>query len=292
MRVLIAAGLAALTLIHTQAQTDVAGSLQELVDTERAFAAAAQRTGWRAAFIDYFADDAITFTPYPTPMQPRLRSQPNRPAAEHELVWEPRTGDVAVSGDIGWLTGPSTFVDHTTAGFVPEPGNYFSIWKRQRSGQWRVYIDIGTKTPEAAPFAAGFVRAAFEHRDATARDAADAVSTAIAADRALNNAITDSGAAAAYGQFVTSATRLHRNGTRTMPAIGAMAIAAWLEAYTPRFSAVTGSGEASRAGDLALTYGRYQLAAGATDSGAYVRMWARRDDGKWLLQIDATVPAN
>jgi len=292
MRLLIACGLTALTLLHAQGQPDIAGSLQQLVETERAFAAAAQKTGWRAAFIDYFADDAITFTPYPTPMQPRLRSQPNRPAAEHELVWEPRTGDVAVSGDIGWLTGPSTFVDHTTAGFVPEHGNYFSIWKRESNGQWRVYIDIGTKTPEAVPFAAGFNRAAFDHRDIKTQGAGDAISTAFAADRALNNAIADSGAASAYGQFVTPATRLHRNGTRSMPAIGAAAIAAWLEAHTPRFSAVTGGGEASRAGDLAFTYGRYRLPPGATDSGAYVRMWARRDDGRWLLQIDATVPAN
>src|SRR4051812_2044655 len=40
--------------------------LQSLVDAERAFAAAARVTGWREAFLAYFADDAVTFTPEPT----------------------------------------------------------------------------------------------------------------------------------------------------------------------------------------------------------------------------------
>jgi ketosteroid isomerase-like protein len=283
--------LVALILVAGQTESENSRALQELVDAERAFAAAAQTRGWRAAFIEYFAGDAVAFTPSPAPMQPRLRSQPNRPASQEELSWEPRVGDVAASGDLGWLTGPSTFVDHTTEGFVPQHGNYFSIWKRQPDGQWRVLIDIGTKTPEEVPFAPGFVRASTGSRPAANTDAASAASTVRNADRALNDAIARSGAASAYARVTTSTTRLHRNGTETLPAIGTDAIGKWLDAHTPRFTAVAGSGEASRAGDLAFTYGTYQL-PGDSAGGAYVRMWERRDRDTWMLQIDAIVPTN
>ena len=66
-----------------------------MADTERAFAKAATVKGWRDAFLDFFADDAIAFTPDVVPAKDGLRKQPSTPFSEAELVWEPRTGDVA-----------------------------------------------------------------------------------------------------------------------------------------------------------------------------------------------------
>jgi ketosteroid isomerase-like protein len=170
---------------------------------------------------------------------------------------------------------------------VAEPGhgNYFSIWKRQPSGRWRVYIDVGTKTPGEVLFAPGFVRAVVDRRYAAGRKPAEeATQSVLAADAALNAAIARDGAASAYARVATPATRLHRNGSGAMPAVGAAAIARWFGEHPSATDAVTGGGEASRAGDLGYTYG-------TLDAGAYIRMWARRADGAWLLQIDATVPA-
>jgi ketosteroid isomerase-like protein len=200
-------------------------TLQELADTERAFAAAARADGWRRAFLAYFAPDATTFAPDPLPVLPRLRSQPNTPASEEELIWEPRVGDVAASGDLGWLSGPSISIDHRS-GNPAEHGNYFSIWKRQRDGAWRVFIDIGTKTPEAVPFPPGFSAAGAIRRYSPVRDPRDGKSSMMAADSALNAAVAERGPASAYRAVSISTTRLHRNGTRTMPAVGAEAIGA------------------------------------------------------------------
>src|SRR5215208_3551742 len=102
---------------------EIPPALQSMADTERAFAEACTRKGIRDSFLEYFADDAIAFNPAPVSAKERLRARPGRPFSEAELRWEPRTGDVAASGEMGWLTGPSTFIDRTEKNPRPQPGN-------------------------------------------------------------------------------------------------------------------------------------------------------------------------
>ena len=150
------AGLCAFTF--ARAQEPGSSALDGMVNAERAFAKAATQKGIRDSFLEYFADDAIAFNPSPVSATDRLRSRPGRPFSELELTWEPRMGDIAASGELGWLTGPSTFIDHTTAGAAPQPGNYLSVWRRRSSGPWRVFIDVGSQPPQAVSFAPGFTR--------------------------------------------------------------------------------------------------------------------------------------
>src|SRR4026207_1415452 len=133
-------------------------ALDSLVNAERAFAKTATEKGILDSFLEFFDESAIAFDPAPGAAPARLRGRPGRPFSELELRWEPRTGDVAASGELGWLTGPSTFTDHTTAGAAPQPGNYLSVWRRRSSGPWRVFIDVGSSPPQAVPFATGFTR--------------------------------------------------------------------------------------------------------------------------------------
>jgi len=49
----------------TAAQALSAAALQEMADTERAFAHAATVKGWRAAFMEFFAPDASRSHPSP-----------------------------------------------------------------------------------------------------------------------------------------------------------------------------------------------------------------------------------
>ena len=80
--------------------------LAAMADTERQFAKTATVKGWRDAFLEFFADDALALGREITAAKDGLRKQPSTPFSEFELVWEPRLGDVAASGDLGWLTGP------------------------------------------------------------------------------------------------------------------------------------------------------------------------------------------
>ena len=81
-----------------------------------------------------------------------------------ELVWEPRLGDVAASGELGWLTGPSTSTNHTAKDAEARPWVLSLGLAKAADGHWRVFIDVGTNAPEPVPFAPGFTRMPFGDR--------------------------------------------------------------------------------------------------------------------------------
>ncbi len=269
-------------LVHAQA--GISKELQALVDTERAFAQAATRSGIRDSFLEYFADDAIAFNPQPISATERLRGRPSRPFSDYELRWEPRTGDIASSGELGWLTGPSTFLDHTSPDATPRHGNYLSVWRRQGTGPWRVLIDIGSDPPAQVPFDPGFTRFPFPSYFAKASPKGASAASLLDADRALNAQIGSAGAARAYETVTTAASRLHRSGF--MPQRGAAAIAAWMSSHAAGMSASTGAADAARSGDLGYSYGTYDITGAAAEHGAYVRVWQRDAAGRWLVVAD------
>lgn len=267
----------------------VSPELQALVDTERAFARTATVKGLRDSFLDYFADDAIALVPAAESATSRLRAQPSQPFSELEIIWEPRLGDVARSNDIGWLTGPSTIVDHTAAQAVPRFGNYLSIWRRQPDGRWRVYIDVGVNMPELPEFSPGFTRVPFGARYEGA-DGKEAASRALLqADRSLNDRISSAGFAAALSDRTVAASRLHRPGVS--PIVGPAAIRAWAATNATSMSAESTTAESAQSGDLGFSYGTYAIAAPAARHGAYVRVWTRDATGAWFVVADVAQPA-
>ena len=284
LAVLTMSGLVAVRFVV--AQGDVPPALRALVEAERAFADTATHKGIRDSFLEYFAEDAIAFNPAPISATTRLRSRPARPFSELELRWEPRTGDVAASGELGWLTGPSTFTDHTDPTSKPQPGNYLSVWRRQGDGPWRVFIDVGSQPPQPVTFAAGFTRFTFASRYTRQEPKEQAVAALLAADNALNAQIGKAGPGAAYAEVTTSASRLHRNGF--LPPIGSTAIRSWMTEHAATMTASTGAVAAADSGDLGYSYGTYDLKGTTPQHGAYVRVWQREASGKWLVVADVT----
>jgi len=259
-------------------------TLDSLVNAERAFAKTATEKGIRDSFLEFFDESAIAFDPAPVSATARLRSRPGRPSSELELRWEPRTGDVAASGELGWLTGPSTFTDHTSPTPTPHHGNYLSVWRRQADGPWRVFIDIGSDPPNAVTFADGFTRFSLPSHYSGADRKAAGVATLLEADKSLNAALSTDGPGAAYSSVTSSGSRLHRSGF--MPSIGSAAIRAWFDAHASAMSASTGAAESANSADLGYSYGTYEVKAPSSQKGAYVRVWQRDAAGKWLLVAD------
>jgi ketosteroid isomerase-like protein len=277
--------LVALAVAGAAAQPALPPALVAMADAERAFARAAAEKGIRDAFLEYLAEDSVSFTPDPAPARAPLLAQPSRPASERELRWEPRTGDVAASGELGWLTGPSTFINHAAAAPEPHHGNYLSIWRQQPDGRWRVYVDVGVSQPAPVRFPEGLTRTTVATHFAGDEPAGAASASLEAADRALNAAISRDGAAAAYGARVVDGSRLHRDGVASP--VGPTAIGAWLRAQAGDFRATTAGAAAARSGDLGYAHGSYTGGA-AAQTGAYVRVWARLADGTWKLMADVT----
>ena len=196
--------------------------LAAMADTERQFAKTATSKGWRDAFLDFFADDAVALGREVTLAKDGLRKQPSTPFSQLELVWEPRLGDVAASGDLGWLTGPSTSINHTSKEPKPNHGCYLSIWRKQPDGKWRVFIDVGAGAPEPVPFATGFIRMPFGSRYA-GKEGKDAAGKSLAqADRDLNAQMASPAAcpplpgSTGPGTLRSSAPRPSLRGSRSM----------------------------------------------------------------------------
>ena len=272
--------------VTLDADDEITPALIALADTERAFAKAASEKGIRDSFLEFFEDDAVALVPEPASWKARLRSRPSVPFADHELLWEPRVGDIAASGDLGWLTGPSTFTNKKENG-QPQHGNYLSVWRRQSDGSWKVYLDIGSDAPAPVPFAAGFNRYAFGPRYAGKEGKAAATASLLERDRGLNARLAKEAPAAAYAPLLAPHVRLHRNGMAAV--IGRDAATQWLAGSTPSLTATTGSAESARSGDLGYSYGTCST-KDSPSKGSYMRLWSRTPEGQWLIVTEVMSP--
>lgn len=282
--------VAVLAAASAAQQAALPPALAAMADTERAFAARAADVGWKRAFLEYFADDAVGFAgEEAVRAKDQLRQAPD-PPRDLQLLWEPRYGDIAASGDLGWLTGPSTTINPARNNGAPRYGNYASIWKRQADGRYRVLIDVGVNLPAEAAFAPGFTRAPAANRyqgNDTAAAATDALRTA---DARLNTMARRS-QASAFTEVLADGARLHRNAVPplTTPA----AARQWLTAQPPWTGGETRFAETATARDLGYTYGTYATGEHATarpEKGFYTRVWVRERDGAWKLALDVLQP--
>ena len=57
------------------------------------------------------------------------------------FTWEPLAGDIATSGDLGFMYGTYTFRKDT----VTERGTYASVWEKDGNGNWKYILDVGNE---------------------------------------------------------------------------------------------------------------------------------------------------
>lgn len=267
------------------AASSLPAALVAMAETERAFSRRASETTPREAFIEFFADESVSFQPDPGPARERLRKQPLPKPGTPAFQWEPRTGDVAASGDLGYLTGPVRY---------PQPdgsvrhGCYFSVWKKQADGSFKVILDVGLQPPSEALFAPGFVRAPGQAIGAPHGSRADAERSLIDADKAFGAAIAEKGAARAFRSVLHEGARLHRNGF--LPLTSRDAAVAWLESHVKAMTSEPMKSETGASGDLGYTWGKAVVTGpdGAPKPGYYVRLWTRGKGGRWQLVADIT----
>jgi ketosteroid isomerase-like protein len=269
-------------------------NLARLAATERAFAAATKEIGVRDGFLTFFMHDAIDVAPVDgglalIKVTERLRAQPAAPVPPaRQLLWEPRTGAISRAGDLGWLTGPYRM--HAVAGTTPDShGAYFSIWRRQPDGTYKVRLDIGIATATAVSFPDGFTPAP---APAAPPPAAAAVSEAdMRQVEARFAAAARQDVGAAYRAHLLPAARLHRN--ERSPFTGADAASGFMSATFARITWGILHVEVAASGDLAFIVGTYDAAAKASDGrpgsaerGFFVRVWQRDEAGAWKIAFE------
>jgi hypothetical protein len=268
-----AAAVASAALV---AQSADGQALQRMVASERAFAAATAEVGVRDGFLAFFADDAIQIQRAENGVtlgkaRDALASQPlQQLPVPNQLLWEPFTGQVSSDGSMGWLTGAYVRFNQAQKTTVGQ-GAYFSVWKRQPNGTWRVWLDEGIQLPQiwlnASPF-----RVAPDPDTGTvgtANETIAEVERGVLADRKTWEARLGAG------------VRLHRNGA--MPFVGRDAVIAAVSAQ-PRVTCTAIHTEAAASGDLAVVIGGCDT-VGKTP-GSYVRVWKRDVTSRWRIVFE------
>jgi len=276
-----------------QAPEPLPEALTQMVEAERAFAARALVIGWKDAFLEYFSPNAVGFADgQPGSAREQIAKNPD-PPKDLQLIWEPRYGDVAASGELGYLTGPVRNVRASRDGGKPRFSNYASVWKRQKDGSFKVVMDVGINTPSAVPFPAGFTRA--PHKNRFTGDYDESTPPLGTADGLLNSALKTS-QLRAYRPHLAEGVRFHRQNQ--MPIVGVPAATKWLASQRAFSSADSRFSEVARSGDLGYTWGTFTIAPRTVTAGGrgqqtlniqagfYVRVWVRERNGQWKVALD------
>ena len=263
----------------------------ELVNTERAFAKLAVERGFRESFIMYFAEDGIGFAPQPYKVKETLSRQPaaaNRPTITFN--WAPVYGDIAQAGDLGWNSGPVLFEDTGPEKKPVRHGMFFSVWKKQSDGSWRVVLDLGANTPEAvAPLDAPFKTSYSAQSKRPLSAGSDQEITALLkVERDLLAAAKAGTVGQAYQARLSDDARVHRPGV--MPVVGKAALRSWLDKQTMSLTGEPIKADVSRSGDLGYAYGSYELGGPQPEKGYYARVWKRDSSGQWRIVVDTVHP--
>lgn len=126
-----------------------AAPLDDVMATDRAFAAAAARDGARSAFVAFAAPDAVMFRSGVGPVKGHAAVAETFSETGGPLgAWEPESGEVAASGDLAYTWGYFRWTAGDGSG-RQATGNYVSIW-RCIDGQWKWVVDIGVAAPPKA----------------------------------------------------------------------------------------------------------------------------------------------
>ena len=122
--------------------------LDEVLDTDRAFARYALQHGAQAAFVEFAAADAIMFSAGVGPLRGRDAIGAAFAGTTAVPRWAPAGGEVAASNDLAWTWGPYTWTPVDPAA-KPATGYYVSVWRRI-DGRWRWVADLGVPAPPPA----------------------------------------------------------------------------------------------------------------------------------------------
>lgn len=271
---------------------------RDVADDERAFARRSVEVGWREAFLEFFADDAVSYAPDPGHAKERLLKRPPTPRPQKVVLhWWPVYADISRSADMALTTGPSVAYENTPERKVVYNGYYFSVWKVQPDGKWKVAIDIGVETPSpaAADMESAPLRTAPAHAAGwkwLAGDPKAVVSALLDDERKASRKFAGGNVAKHYGALLREeGARLHRAGV--LPLVGKTEIAAHLAGKARKLTWQPAAGDVSHRGDFAYTYGAYELTTkdAGVERGHYLHVWRRDTMAPWRLAADVMSPA-
>ena len=117
----------------------------KMMDADKAFSKLSEDKGMKSAFMEYIDSNGVLLRPNQLPIVGAnaidyLSMQLDN---EYTLVWEPKGGGIAQSGDLGYTYGVYKMQPKTIDSIMY--GTYVSIWKKQNDGSWRFVLNSGNE---------------------------------------------------------------------------------------------------------------------------------------------------
>jgi len=270
-----------------QAQTP----LQEMVQTEQAFARMAAEKTAREAFMAFIADDGLLFRPGAVNGKKWMLERPLPPSDKRSLLaWQPNFAGMAAAGDLGFTTGPSEFKEDIKDDKPPRYGHFVTLWKKQPDGSWKFVVDLGISHPQSGGPLTLWQPPATKSDEKVQPVHIESVRNALLIrDCRFSQASMKDGLVAAFVGNASPEIRLYRNGS--LPYIGRTAVLKALEAIKGKMSWTPIASDVSRSGDLGYTHGTYEITeeTKVIERGSYVRIWKTEGNHVYLV-LDVTNP--
>ncbi|MBI2430226.1 MAG: DUF4440 domain-containing protein [Ignavibacteriales bacterium] len=254
------------------AQINLESVAREIAESESAFSKMAVEQGINAAFLEYLADDCVMFNPLPVKGKDLYRDPPER---KNILSWKPTRVEIAGSGDYGFSTGPWEIrkaKNDTPAAY----GHFFSIWKKQQNGDWKVALDLGISYPKEKTRQESLQIRTSSTKNGTRGMNKDLVLNAEqifakGADRSYTEA---------YVQQASEQIRVYRDGH--FPAEGKVKGKNLVTLDAKKYTFDPLAADIAPSGDLGYAYG--VAVTPEKDSNLFVHVW--RLEKEWKIAID------
>jgi ketosteroid isomerase-like protein len=263
------------------AQADPA--LKSLVQAEEAFMQMAKTRNTRDAFLFFLTDDAITASPGQGPREGKQHLKQRAPD-DSWLYWTPAFSDLAACGDFGYNTGPWEFRQKRTDEEPVAFGQFVSLWKKDRNGEWKIALDVGIshkKPTSSYAWSASTVQP--ETYGSTPSDP----SIIYDVEKEFIQNIAQRGDHA-YLPWLSEEVRLFRSGRE--PHTGKQNALEFLKDSKRKVTYSLDGAEMAASGDMACVYGQATAALSQNVTPeigryTYVRFW-KKEKGTWKIVVD------
>ncbi len=260
-----------------------AEDIASLVQAEKDFSNLSIKKGVNESFVTFFADDAVVLRP--GPVNGKKWYQDRKPSSG-QLSWEPTLSELSAAGDLGYNTGPWEFrakpEDQDPAGH----GQFFSFWKKQPDGKWKVVIDHGHDNPK--PNQKPTPVTIPSQKIKASVNTIEELKVLLTSDREFSKISNVKGTSEAYKQFLAKKIRVMR--TNHFPESDREKALAIVFQEKGSIKWEPAGGDVAASGDLGYTYGMSERTVdGKVEKGNYVRAW-RKEDGQWKVAVEVMTP--
>lgn len=265
------------TFIFAQTESQKS-ALKKIIETEKDFAQTSLDNGTKNAFLKFLGKDAIVFN-NATAVNGLEYWQ--KLDFKNLLTWQPTFAEIAVSEELGYTLGNFQVHSLTAEDKPLSYGSFFTLWKKQIDGNWKVALDFGVNHPEISA-----INPTLKESYAIFKPY-ELKNTSVLAERMvfMNDFFYWKNAKTSLNPFephLSQDIKLYRNNL--LPIVGREAVKNYLKKTYDKAIVYTGlKAIPSQAGDLVCVYG---VISGKSKKGEYVRIWKQESKDIWKIVVE------